>query len=101
MKSLRAIRALRPLRMAAKIPQLRCCIDAVGASIPASCSVVIILLVFLSMFAICGVQLFAVSYSRCSDDCVLYREDCFGYFDPNLPSSIVSNDKCRPKMDEL
>eukprot|EP00746_Dinoflagellata_sp_MGD_P127813 gnl/MRDRNA2_/MRDRNA2_62305_c0_seq1.p1 gnl/MRDRNA2_/MRDRNA2_62305_c0~~gnl/MRDRNA2_/MRDRNA2_62305_c0_seq1.p1 ORF type:complete len:1357 (+),score=241.70 gnl/MRDRNA2_/MRDRNA2_62305_c0_seq1:92-4072(+) len=101
MKSLRAIRALRPLRMAAKVPQLRCCIDAVFAALPASIHVITILWIFVSMFAICGVQLFAGSYSRCSDDCVLYREDCKGFFDPNLPIGVGNTDKeCQMDIDK-
>lgn len=76
MKSIRALRSLRPLRMVHRIPMMKISINATASAIPASLRVMSIQMVFVSVFAILGVQLFSGGFSHCSDSCISYRYEC-------------------------
>ncbi|CAI2380762.1 unnamed protein product [Moneuplotes crassus] len=82
LKALRAIRALRPLRMISRNEGLKIAIQALLSSLPAIGNVVIILLLFLLIFAILGVSFFKGSFYSCDlgegseNDSVKYRDQC-------------------------
>ena len=86
MKSVRALRSLRPLRMVHKIPILKISINATASAIPASLRVIMIEFIFVSVFAILGIQLFSGGFAACSDGCILSRNYCVvdSLFDPEL-----------------
>lgn len=79
-KALRALRALRPLRLISRNPGMRLVIDVVYRSIPAVSNVLLIFALFLLIFSILGVQLFAGRLGACSDAAVLHRKECVGDF---------------------
>eukprot|EP00286_Rhodomonas_abbreviata_P000788 CAMPEP_0181288586 /NCGR_PEP_ID=MMETSP1101-20121128/414_1 /TAXON_ID=46948 /ORGANISM="Rhodomonas abbreviata, Strain Caron Lab Isolate" /LENGTH=992 /DNA_ID=CAMNT_0023392723 /DNA_START=425 /DNA_END=3403 /DNA_ORIENTATION=+ len=67
LKALRALRALRPLRVIKRNPGLRIAVVCLLSSIPAMFNVIVVVLVWFSMYAMLGVQLFKGSLYRCVD----------------------------------
>ncbi|CAI2379843.1 unnamed protein product [Moneuplotes crassus] len=66
LKALRAIRALRPLRMISRNEGLKIAIEALLSSLPAIGNVVIILVLFVLIFAILGVNFFKGAFYSCT-----------------------------------
>lgn len=64
---LRAFRALRPLKMVSKNEGLKTVVNSLLKSIPSLINVVMITLLFLLVFSILGVQVFAGALSYCND----------------------------------
>jgi len=65
-KSLRALRALRPLRMVSRNEGMKAVVDSMFKAIPAIADVMLVLLLFLLIFSILGVQLMKGKFFRCS-----------------------------------
>lgn len=58
LKALRAFRALRPLRMISRSAEMRLVVNALFASIPSMTNVLIVCLLFTTIFAITGINFF-------------------------------------------
>eukprot|EP00286_Rhodomonas_abbreviata_P016608 CAMPEP_0181339070 /NCGR_PEP_ID=MMETSP1101-20121128/29019_1 /TAXON_ID=46948 /ORGANISM="Rhodomonas abbreviata, Strain Caron Lab Isolate" /LENGTH=1004 /DNA_ID=CAMNT_0023449933 /DNA_START=425 /DNA_END=3439 /DNA_ORIENTATION=- len=67
LKALRALRALRPLRVIKRNPGLRIAVVCLLSSIPAMFNVIVVVLVWFSMYAMLGVQFFKGELYRCYD----------------------------------
>ncbi|GBG24665.1 Voltage-dependent L-type calcium channel subunit alpha-1S [Hondaea fermentalgiana] len=67
LKSLRSLRALRPLRVISRSPGMRLVVNAIIAAIPAIANVSVVVLLFMLIFAIIGVQSFAGGLNSCND----------------------------------
>ena len=65
LRSLRTLRGLRPLRLISRFPSMQLVIEALVRALPAIGNVILILLVFWLVFAICGVQIFGGALSSC------------------------------------
>ena len=81
-KGFRALRALRPLRVVSKNEGIKTVVNSLILSIPALMNVLLIVLLFLLVFGILGIQLFKGKLGRCNDDdpSILFKEDCQGFF---------------------
>jgi len=66
-KALRSVRALRPLRVIQRNPSLKVVVLCLISSIPAMTSIGLVVLLWFSMFAMFGVQLFMGRFYRCYD----------------------------------
>lgn len=67
-KSLRAIRAIRPLRMFSKNEGLKIVVNSLLSSIPQIINVIIVIFVFIIIFSIMGLSLFAGRFYYCDID---------------------------------
>mmetsp|Transcript_14436 Transcript_14436/g.35315 ORF Transcript_14436/g.35315 Transcript_14436/m.35315 type:complete len:906 (-) Transcript_14436:124-2841(-) len=67
LKALRTIRALRPLRVIKRNAGMRVAVVCLLSSIPAMMNVVIVVVLWFSMYAMLGVQLFGGMMYRCYD----------------------------------
>jgi len=65
-KSLRALRALKPLRMVSRNPGMKAVVNCIIGAIPAIADVMLVMMLFLIIFAIMGVQLLKGKFYRCS-----------------------------------
>ena len=65
MKALRAIRALRPLRMISRNEGLRLVVNSLFSSVPAMTNVLLVCLILLLIFAIMGVNFFKGRFYSC------------------------------------
>jgi len=92
MKGLRALRALRPLRMVSRNEGMKAVVLSIFMGIPAMLDVVIVMLLFLGMFSILGVQLFKNQFARCScqEWCPEKKYNSFGRFANVSPSQLCS-----------
>lgn len=66
-RGFRALRALRPLRVVSKNEGIKTVVNALLESIPALLNVLLIVLLFLLVFGILGIQLFKGKMGSCSD----------------------------------
>jgi hypothetical protein len=66
-KSLRAVRALRPLRVIKRNPGLKIAVVSLLSSIPAMMNVAVVVVLWFSMYAMLGVQLFKGQFYRCQN----------------------------------
>jgi voltage-dependent calcium channel T type alpha-1G len=66
-RGFRALRALRPLRVVSKNEGIKTVVNALLESIPALLNVLLIVLLFLLVFGILGIQLFKGKMGGCSD----------------------------------
>mgnify|MGYP000220768210 FL=1 len=67
-RGFRALRALRPLRVVSKNEGIKTVVNSLLKSIPALLNVLLIVLLFLMVFGILGIQLFKGSLGFCNDD---------------------------------
>jgi len=67
LKSLRALRALRPLRMISRNEGMKLVVNSLFASIPAMINVLIVCLLFITIFASSGISFFAGKFFYCSN----------------------------------
>ena len=76
---MRAMRALRPLRMISRAPGMKKVVDTMLATIPGAMNVILVCSLFYPIFAIVGVTLFKGKYFYCNmddfDDATLERID--------------------------
>ncbi|XP_045484125.1 sodium channel protein para isoform X34 [Pieris rapae] len=66
-RSMRTLRALRPLRAVSRWEGMRVVVNALVQAIPSIFNVLLVCLIFWLIFAIMGVQLFAGKYFKCVD----------------------------------
>ncbi|XP_023707955.1 sodium channel protein para isoform X18 [Cryptotermes secundus] len=66
-RSMRTLRALRPLRAVSRWEGMRVVVNALVQAIPSIFNVLLVCLIFWLIFAIMGVQLFAGKYHKCVD----------------------------------
>jgi len=67
LRGFRALRALRPLRVVSKNEGIKTVVNALLESIPALINVLLIVMLFLLVFGILGIQLFKGQLGRCND----------------------------------
>lgn len=67
LRGFRALRALRPLRVVSKNEGIKTVVNALLESIPALINVLLIVMLFLLVFGILGVQLFKGMLGYCND----------------------------------
>jgi voltage-dependent calcium channel L type alpha-1D len=81
-KGFRALRALRPLRMVSKNEGIKTVVNSLLLSIPTLLNVMLIILLFLLVFGILGVQMFKGSMGVCNDksEAIQMRDDCSGNY---------------------
>lgn len=87
-RGFRALRALRPLRVVSKNEGIKTVVNSLILSIPALMNVLLIVLLFLMVFGILGIQLFKGKLGNCNDlDCneldeclVTNKKQCIGWF---------------------
>jgi hypothetical protein len=81
-RGFRALRALRPLRMVSKNEGIKTVVNSLLESIPALMNVMLIVLLFLLVFGILGIQLFKGQLGTCNDtsETIVYKKDCVGQF---------------------
>ena len=81
-KSFRVLRALRPLRVIQRVPELKMVVNSLFKAIPIIANVIVLLAMFWLIFGILGVQLFKGKFYSCTDGDVSLQHECFGsYFD--------------------
>jgi len=78
-RSFRALRALRPLRLVSKNEGMKTVVNSLLKSIPQLINVMLISLLFYMVFGILGVQIFRGSFGRCNI-VALNKKDCTGTF---------------------
>lgn len=89
LRGFRALRALRPLRVVSKNEGIKTVVNALLESIPALIQVLLIVMLFLLVFGILGIQLFKGQLGYCNDDAdeIKYKQNCTG------PYLIPVNDR--------
>jgi hypothetical protein len=87
LRSLRAFRALRALRAVSRLPALRLVIDALFMAVPKVKETVVVVLLFMYIFAVIGLQNFSGGQLVCSDSSITSPADCTGYM-------YVTGDSC-------
>ena len=82
-KVFRLLRALRPLRMVARLPGMRVVVGSLTRAIPGVMTHVFITVMIMLVFSIVFPQLFMGKLKECSDPDIIRRDNCVGqYFDP-------------------
>ena len=79
LRSLRAFRALRALRAVSRLPALRLVIDALFMAVPKVKETVVVVLLFMYIFAVIGLQNFSGGQLVCSDASITSAKECTGY----------------------
>lgn len=79
LRSLRAFRALRALRAVSRLPALRLVIDALFMAVPKVKETVVVVLLFMYIFAVIGLQNFSGGQLVCSDSSITTASECTGY----------------------
>lgn len=89
-RGFRALRALRPLKFVSKNEGIKTVVNALLESIPSLLNVMLIVLLFLLVFGILGVQLFSgkVGYCNDQDSDIQWKKDCIGNY---TTTEIVDN----------
>ncbi len=82
-RTLRVGRILRPLRMINRWEGMRVIVDALLRSLPAVGYTVILLAVYLFLFAVLGLTIFLGRFYRCNDPSIVSRDQCRGTFENN------------------
>lgn len=82
LKGFRALRALRPLKVVSKNEGVKTVVVSLLESIPALINVLLIVVLFLLVFGILGIQLFKGQLGYCNDssDDVANKTQCIGEF---------------------
>ena len=79
-KILRTLRVLRPLRTVKRLPGLKNVIMCMIVSAKKIGNILVIMFLFIFIFAAIGVQLFKGAFASCTDLTVRLEEDCVGTF---------------------
>lgn len=80
MRGFRVLRALRPLRVIKRIPELKQVVNSLFRSMPTLGNVLLLLTMFWMVFGILGVQLFSGKFYFCNDTTVDFEGECSGSF---------------------
>ena len=80
MRGFRALRALRPLKFVSKNEGIKTVVNALLESIPSLLNVLLIVLLFLLVFGILGMQLFMGRLGYCNDSTIDWKKDCIGNY---------------------
>ena len=82
LRGFRALRALRPLRVVSKNEGIKTVVNALLESIPSLINVLLIVMLFLLVFGIFGIQLFKGQLGVCNDgaDEITNRTMCTGEY---------------------
>lgn len=82
LRGFRALRALRPLRVVSKNEGIKTVVNALLESIPALINVLLIVMLFLLVFGILGIQLFKGQLGVCNDgaDIITHKQNCTGEY---------------------
>ena len=93
LKSLRAMRGLRPLRMVSRAPSLKVVVNSIFIALPACVNVVLVVLLCFLVFAIVGSTFFSGLFYYCSgngdiDKYGLDKIECIGTFTDSLGNSV-------------
>jgi len=100
LRAFRALRALRPLRAVSRFPGLKLVVNALLRSLPKVFDVATVVILFIFIFAVIGVQNFRGLLAACNDPDISYAKDCTGDFTligdmcAYLPT-IQQEDACR------
>ena len=95
-KPLRILRALRPLRLVSRSPGMRLMVTSLVKSMPAVTNTLGVVLAFMLVFAILGMQLFSDSFGSCSDETITTRELCHAHLPPAPPPAPPFSDSGVP-----
>lgn len=79
-RSLRVLRAMKPLRAVTRSAGMQVVLRSMVLSIAAVSNVTLVLLLFLVVFAILGVQLFGGAFKTCTDEAVATEASCVGTY---------------------
>ena len=79
-KTLRVLRVLRPLKTINKIPKLKSVVDCLINSLFNVYNILLVYMLFQTIFACMGVQLFAGKFNYCNDESINSSVDCRGNF---------------------
>lgn len=86
--TLRALRTLRPLRLVRRVPAMKLVVGTILTAIPGCATVASVLLFFLIVFAILGMQFFGGTFGQCEDPQYLTLEACRGdghlWYNPDI-----------------
>jgi hypothetical protein len=77
-RTFRVLRALRPLRVIKRVPELKLVVNSLFRSIPTLANIAMVLVIFWLIFGILGVQMFAGTFFSCNDGDVVGLLDCCG-----------------------
>lgn len=88
-KSFRVLRALRPLRVIQRVPELKMVVNSLFKAIPIIGNVIVLLAMFWLIFGILGVQLFKGQFYSCSDPELLLQHACSGSFVDEESTGLV------------
>lgn len=77
-RGFRVFRALRPLRVIKRVPELRVVVNSLFRSVPTIANVMILLGMLWMIFGILGVQLFKGTFYFCTDSTKVGMYDCVG-----------------------
>lgn len=82
LRGFRALRALRPLRVVSKNEGIKTVVNALLESIPALINVLLIVILFLLVFGILGIQLFKGMLGQCNDgsESIMNKTMCVGQY---------------------
>ena len=89
-RGFRVFRALRPLRVIKRVPELKTVVESLFRSAPTLGNVILLLSMFWLIFGILGVQLFAGKFYSCNDGDVYGVLDCAGSFVDLETGSLVA-----------
>eukprot|EP01043_Picozoa_sp_COSAG02_P003210 COSAG02_NODE_77_length_40635_cov_56.355980_4_plen_2303_part_00 len=95
-RGFRVFRALRPLRVIKRVPELKTVVESLFRSAPTLGNVILLLSMFWLIFGILGVQLFAGKFYYCNDGDVYGSYDCVGSFVDAETGDLVSRDWDKP-----
>ena len=86
--ALRALRALRPLRLIHHVPSMRTVVGSIFQALPGCATVASVLLFFLLVFAILGMQFFGGCFAQCDDPQYVTLDTCRGagalWYNPDI-----------------
>jgi hypothetical protein len=77
-KGFRVLRALRPLRVIKRVPELKLVVNSLFRAIPTVGNVLMLLIMYWLVFAILGSQLFGGKLYYCNDPDAVTSKDCVG-----------------------
>lgn len=102
LKALRAFRTLRPLRVITRNPGLKVAVKCLVSSIPAMINVLVVVLVWFSMYAMLGVQAFKGLFYRCYNlqDQLFYGNAFYPASGFYTPTPALSGEKAAPTIVE-
>ena len=95
-RGFRVFRALRPLRVIKRVPELKTVVESLFRSAPTLGNVILLLGMFWLIFGILGVQLFAGKFYFCNDGNVAGAYDCVGSMVDEEAGEMVARKWSKP-----